>query len=226
VSVEVTDELQRRISAVPRPEPVLSRERADALTPRQRELLDEVTELIRDGFAHLTMADLAGRLNCSLRTLYGLARSREELVLMAIDRNLWSIGRTARSAAGEHSHADPLATIGAYLAAANVAVSSTTPAFARDLAAVPGGAQLRQAHNDYLVAVTRELLDYAVERGDINAVDTAAVARVIAGLGDLFVRPEVIETLGGNPRDAANEVVDIILVGLRGRSAIGGTPCT
>ena len=47
------------------------------------------------------MADLAARLNCSLRTLYGLARSREELVLMAIDRNLWAIGRSARTAADD-----------------------------------------------------------------------------------------------------------------------------
>lgn len=211
-----------RIGAVPRPEPVLSRERADALTPRQRELLDEVTELIREGFAHLTMADLAARLNCSLRTLYGLARSREELVLMAVDRNLWSIGRDARNAALQADHDGPLEVIRAYLAAANVAVSATTPAFARDLAAVPGGAQLGRAHSDYLVAVTRELLDEAVERGDIAAVDTAAVARVVAGLGDMFARPEVIETLASTPRDAADEMVDIILAGLR-HAARGGT---
>jgi len=219
VSVDVADELERRIGSVRRPEPVLSRERANELTPRQRELLDEVTVMTRHGFAHLTMADLAARLNCSLRTLYGLARSREELVLMAIDRNLWTIGRSARNAAGDADHDDPLTTIGSYLAAANVAVGTTTPAFARDLAAVPGGAQLREAHNDYLIAVTRELLDYAVERGDIDPVDTAAVARVIAGLGDQFVRPDVIETLAGDPRAAANQMVDIILAGLRARTA-------
>ncbi|NIR35096.1 MAG: hypothetical protein GWN79_14730, partial [Actinobacteria bacterium] len=133
------DGLEHRIAAVPRPTPVLSRERAAALTPRQRELLDQLTELARDGFSHLTMADLAARLNCSLRTLYGLAESREALVLMAFDRHLWTVGRSAREAVGADPLGDPLEAIRRYLAAANVAVSRTTPAFARDLAAVPGG---------------------------------------------------------------------------------------
>ncbi|MGI9604439.1 MAG: TetR/AcrR family transcriptional regulator [Acidimicrobiales bacterium] len=207
------DEMERRIRAVPRPEPVLSRERANQLTPRQRELLDQITDLIRDGFSHLTMADLAARLNCSLRTLYGLARSREELVLMAIDRNLWSVGRRSRSAGT--AGADPLASIRAYLAAANVAVSEATPAFARDLMAMPEGAALQRAHNQYLMAVTRELLDYAVERNDIDPVDTTAVAHVVAGLGTTFAQPDVIETIDHSPRDAANQLVDIILRGLQ-----------
>lgn len=208
------DELERRIRAVPRPEPVLSRDRADRLTPRQRELLDEITALISSGFSDLTMADLASRLNCSLRTLYGLAHSREELVLMAIDRNLWSVGRRARTAGIDTGSDLPLARVRSYLAAANVAVSETTPAFARDLAAMPEGSALQQAHNNYLIAVTRELLDYAVERGDIAPVDTTAVAHVVAGLGNTFAQADVIETLETNPRDAANQVVDIILRGL------------
>lgn len=208
------DELERRIAAVPRPTPVLSRERAQALTPRQRELLDLLTELARDGFGHLTMADLAARLNCSLRTLYGLADSREELVLMAFDRQLWAIGRSAREAVGPAPVAGPLDAIRRYLEAANVAVSRTTPAFARDLAAVPGGAAIGAAHSEYLVAVTRELLDYAVERGDIAPVDTVAVARAMAGLGRSFSEPDVIGSLAGSPKEAADHVVEIILRGL------------
>jgi len=207
--------LEQRIRAVPRPEPVLSRERAAQLTPRQRELLDELTMLIRDGFSHLTMADLARHLNCSLRTLYGLAPSREELVLMAIDRNLWSIGRRARAAGIDDGEADPLTSLCSYLAAANVAVSEATPAFARDLATMPGGAALQHAHNEYLVAVTREVLDDAIDRGDIAPVDTSAVARVVAGLGAVFAQSEVIETIEGSPRQAANQLVDIIVRGLR-----------
>ena len=72
--------------------------------------------------------------------------------------------------------------------AATVAVSGTTEAFARDLG---GGARRRSScsdeHDEYLVAVTRTLLDLAVERGDIGDVDTAAVARVLAGLGQLHL---------------------------------------
>ncbi|MCQ3806107.1 MAG: hypothetical protein KTV16_02275 [Acidimicrobiia bacterium] len=97
VETPVSD-LERRIRRVRGPRPKLSRERSESLTPRQREILDDLTELVRDGFSHLTMADLAMHLNCSLRTLYGLAESRSELVLMATDRYLWNIGRAATKA--------------------------------------------------------------------------------------------------------------------------------
>lgn len=206
-------DLHQRLRAVPRPLPVLSRERERALTVRQREILDHLGELFDDGFADLTMAGLAARLSCSLRTLYELAPSRDELVLMVVDRALWRIGRTAVGALDDTMA--PLDALRAYLQAATVAVARTTPAFARDLAAVPAAQRLNDAHSDYLVAVTRCLLDLAVEAGDIPVVDTGAIARVMAGLGRDFTRPEVISTLGSSPKDAADAVVDIILRGLR-----------
>ncbi len=219
VETPVTD-LERRIRRVRGPEPKLSRERSELLTPRQREILDDLTELVRDGFSHLTMADLAMRLNCSLRTLYGLAESRGELVLMATDRNLWNIGRGATKALTRQSYR-PLEAIRVYLLAANVAVSRTTPAFARDLNAIVGGPELFAAHNNYLVDVTRELLDMAVEQGETAAVDTSVVARALAGLGRQFSEPEVVASLTVSPKDAADEVLDIILNGLSRGFATG-----
>lgn len=205
-------DLHERLRAVPRPAPVLRREREQALTARQREILDQLSALFDDGFADLTMAGLAAELSCSLRTLYELAPSRDELVLVVVDRNLRRIGRTAVDALeGEMA---PLDALRAYLQAATVAVARTTPAFARDLAAVPAAQRLNDAHSDYLVAVARCLLDLAVERGDIADLDTGALARVMAGVGRDFARPEVISTLRSSPKDAADAVVDVLLRGL------------
>jgi AcrR family transcriptional regulator len=206
------DETQRRLRAVRRPQPVLGRRRERALTDRQRELLDQMENLFANGFADLTMAGLAARLNCSLRTLYALAPSRDELVLVVVDRSLWRTGRVAREAIG-HDLA-PLDALRAYLEAATVAVSGWTESFARDLAAVPAARQLAGEHNEYVFAVTRTLLDLGVERGDIPDVDTAAVARVLAGLGGFFSRPHVIPTLRSSPKEAADGVVDLVLRGL------------
>ena len=158
-------------------------------------------------------ADLATKLNCSLRTLYGLADSRGELVLMATDRNLWNIGRGATKALTQQPYR-PLEAIRVYLMAANVAVSRTTPAFARDLNAIVGGPKLFAAHNNYLVDVTRELLNLAVEQGEIAALNTAVVARALAGLGRQFSEPEVVAELKVSPKDAADQVLDIMLNGL------------
>jgi AcrR family transcriptional regulator len=195
------------------PRPILDRARERALTERQREILDALAEVFRDGFAHLTMADLAARVNCSLRTLYALAPSRDELVLIVADRHLWRIGRMAHDVL--NSDMPPLDALRAYLQAATVAVSATTEAYARDLDGMPAGRRLSQGHSNYIIAVTRTLLDQAVARGDIEPVDTAAVARVMAGLGREFSGPDVIGTLASSPKEAADAVVDIILRGLR-----------
>lgn len=214
-------ETQRRLAAVPRPWPVLDRDSERNLTDRQRELLDKMERLFADGFAELTMAELASRLNCSLRTLYALAPSRDELVLIAVDRHLWRIGRMARQAIDEDLA--PLDAVRSYLEAATLALSGWSEAFARDLAAVPAARHLADAHTGYLFEVTRTLLDLAVEQGDIAGADTAAVARVLAGLGRFFTRPDIIPTLSSSPKQAADHVVDVVLRGLQTAPAVAAT---
>lgn len=211
-SPTVATDLEARLRGVPRPKPVLPRDRERALTSRQRELLDQLGILFDGGFAHLTMAGVAAELSCSLRTLYDLAPSRDELLLMVIDRNLWRIGRGATSVVREG--VAPLQALRDYLTAASEAVADMSPAFARDLEAVPAAVALREAHTEHLAGVTRCLLDLAVERGEIADVDTAALARVLTGVSRELTRPEVIGTLRSSPRDAADAVVGIVLDGL------------
>ena len=205
-------EVQQRLRALPAPRPMLNRDDLHRLTERQRELLGELGRLFLDGFADLTMSEIAARLNCSLRTLYGLAPSRDELVLTVVDLHLWRVGREAMAAI--EPTMDPLDALRAYLSAATVAVSGTTEAYSRDLAAMPAARRRNGDHADYVVAVARTLLDLAVAQGDIADVDTAAVARTIANLGQDFIRPEVMPTLRSSPKAAADAVVDIVLRGL------------
>jgi AcrR family transcriptional regulator len=200
------------LATVERPRPVLDREREDQLTDRQRAVLGELDALFRDGFAELTMAEIAARAGCSLRTLYALAPSRDELVLMVVDRQLWRIGGTAQRTIRDEM--PPLEAIQVYLRAAHEAVTRATDAWSRDLATVPAVRALVDSHNQYLIDVTRILLDTARARGDIADVDTAAVARVLAGLGRSFADPGVARTLRSSPRRAADEAVAIILRGL------------
>lgn len=206
------NEIEQRVRLAKGPRRILSREREAELTRRQREILDDLGAVFDDGFVHLTMADLAKRMNCSLRTLYGLAPSRDELVLVVVDRNLWRVGRAAMAAID--SSQPPLEVIRAYLAAANVAVATMTEAFAHDCDSVTATRELNQSHLDYLIAITHGMLDLAVERGEIDVVDTAAVARVLAAVGTEFARADVLPTLKTSPKKAADEVVGLILAGL------------
>ena len=183
------------------------------LTRRQRQLLDELGGRFDEGFAHLTMAELAASLRCSLRTLYAIAPSRDTLVVTVIDRNLRTVGRRAVEAVT--ADMGPLEAIQAYLATANAAGRHTTTAFARDLQQVPAATATHDAHDDHLVVVTRRLLDLAVERDEIAPVDTYAVARVIASLGRDLADPEVLPRLDRSPSETADEIVAVMIRGLR-----------
>lgn len=218
MTTSVTGGARTVLRGVTAPPSRMSREREAALTDRQRELLGQLGRLFEGGFSSLTMAALAAELNCSLRTLYELAPTRDDLVLTVVDRNLRRVGRSARAAVDED--APPLVALRAYLRAATEAVSTVAEPFARDLAAMPAAQELQDAHNDYLVAVARALLDLAVEQGDVAAVDTAALARTMAGLGRDLSRPEVMATLATSPKEAADAIVDLLL---RGLAPDGGT---
>jgi AcrR family transcriptional regulator len=198
--------------SVPVPEPALNREREAGLTTRQRQILRDLSAVFAKGFLNLTMADLAARLNCSLRTLYLLAESRNELVMIVIDRVLRSHGRAAYDTIDTDMSA--LEAIRSYLHAANNAVSEVTEEFATDMAAVVEGVALNEAHNTYLIDVTQALLDLAVEQKEIRSVDTSALARMLGGMGRDFARPEVLVRLRSSPAVAANAMVDLVLDGL------------
>ncbi len=208
-----------RFPGVRAPRPLLDAESERRLTRRQREILDELEKILaEEGLADLTMAEIAAQLNCSLRTLYGIAPSKEELVLAVVDRRLRRIGRAAMEPL--RASMAPLEALRAYLAAANEAVQPTTVAYASELAGIPGASRLLDAHEGYVIAVTRSLLDQAVAEGSIAPVDTASVAHVLGGLGREFARPEMAERAGASPKSTADAIAEIILRGLeRGRGA-------
>lgn len=202
-----------RFPGVRAPRPLLPPERERRLTERQRQVLDELESLVADEeLAELTMADIAARVNCSLRTLYGISPSKDELLLAVVDRRLHRIGRKAIAALD--ASLSPLAAVRAYLEAANEAVQPTTVAFARDFADLPGAKRLLDAHEDYLIAVTRSLLDRAVAEGEIAPVDTAALAHVLGGLGRDFSRGDLADSVARSPKESADAVTEILLRGL------------
>ncbi len=215
MSAPEADEGRKRVRfpGVRAPKPLLPPETERRLTTRQRELIEELERIVgTEGFADLTMAEIAARVNCSLRTLYGIAPSKDELVLTLVDRRLHRIGR---SAVGSLDPAmSPLDTLRAYLKAANQAVQPTTAAFSQVMADIPGAKRLLDAHEDYVMAVTRSLLDRAVEEGEIDPVDTAAVAHVLGGLGREFARTDVAELVTDSPKATADAVAEIVLRGL------------
>jgi len=205
-----------RFPGVPAPKPLLSVETERQLSPRQREILVELEGLLGSRrLSELTMSEIAAEVNCSLRTLYGIAPSKDELVLAIVDRRLRRIGRKAIESLD--ASLSPLETLRAYLRAANKAVQPTAVTLSEDLAGVAGAKRLLDAHADYVMAATRSLLDRAVAEGEIEPLDTASLAHVLGRLGGEFARPEVAELAQESPKATADRIADVILRGLAKR---------
>src|SRR5690606_26257834 len=87
------------VAGVRAPRPLLTPGSERELTDRQRQVIETLeTLVVRGGLAEQTMAQIAAAANCSLRTLYGIARSKDELLLTIVDRRLQRIGRAAIAA--------------------------------------------------------------------------------------------------------------------------------
>ena len=208
-----TQSARLRFPGVRPPKPLLPPDAERRLTERQRQVLDALEELVvGGGLADLTMAEIAGRMNCSLRTLYEISPSKDELVLAVVDRRLHRIGRAA--IASLDASMAPLEALRVYLEAVNEAVQPSTESFSRDFADLPGAQQLLDAHEGYVMAVTRSLLDRAVAERQIQPVDTAAMAHLLGGLGREFARPDVIPLTAETPKRTADAITEIILRGL------------
>ena len=207
-----------RFPGVRAPKPLLSPDLERQLSPRQLEVLDELEEkLRREGLGDFTMAEIAEAIGCSLRTLYGIASSRDELLLTVVDRRLHRIGRAAIETLDPSM--TPLDILRAYLQAANKAVQPESAVLSADFAKVGGSERLFSAHEAYLIAVTQSLLDRAVANGQIAPVDTASIAHVLGGLGREFAKPAVAEIAEASAKETADAITEIILEGLLARAS-------
>jgi AcrR family transcriptional regulator len=213
VSAPAAETRPTRFPGVRAPKPLLPADAERRLTGRQRQVLDTLEMLVaKGGLAELTMAGIAREVNCSLRTLYEIAPSKDELVLTVVDRGLHRIGRAAIEALDPTM--TPLDALLVYLEAVSEAVQPTAASGSRDFAAVPGAKRLFDAHEDYVVAVAQSLLDRAVAEEQIRPVDTAALAHLLGGLGREFSRPEVAPLIAKSPKETAGALIRIIMRGL------------
>jgi len=201
------------MTSVPRPQPPTDLSAGRRFSQRQEGILNGLEEIFfREGFRRLTIQQLAARLRCSRRTLYDLAPSKDELVLLVIDRLLQRIGRQATAQARMND--DPLARLRAYMSTASAALSPGTQAFSVDVAATPGAHRLFQAHYWFATSVCAGLIQDGIDCGVFRQMDARLAAELLyAGL-DRLQDPEVIRVTRHTNAEAIRQVFDVVLFGL------------
>jgi AcrR family transcriptional regulator len=181
---------------------------------RQSEILDALEGVfLEEGFRHLTVADLVDRMHCSRRTLYGLAPSREELVLVVVDRLLNRMGVEANARAAQHD--DPGDAIAAYLDTGITTLRRARPAFIEDLETYLPTRHLYDRHIAIAKAVLRGLVEEGISRGLFRGFHAPLIAVILDAAVDRIRRPEALARAGVSSSQAVAELSALIRHGLR-----------
>lgn len=190
------------------PRPLLSRRAEQRLGPRHREVLDQLEALfLEEGFAGVSVRELAAHVGCSRRTLYELAPSKDDLVLLVLDRFLQRVGRGALQAIDSTApFADQLH---AYITGA-ADLSRVTDTFAEDLADEPAARRLFDRHFDYVRAITERLVRGGIEAGEFRPVAPEIVARVLSGAALYFSQTGLFTETTIDFESAVETLVDLV----------------
>ena len=194
------------------PKPLLSRKRESSLSKRQVKALDQLERLIQEGVPDLTMSEIASRLKVSLRTLYELAPSKDQLLLIAVDRILFRIGGEAKKAIKNIN--SPLEQLKVYVNETGKAMDPACLAFTRDFGELKGARVLVDSHENYVVSMTKKLLERSIQKKLIKPIDISAFAMILSGLGREIYTNNLKSSLVKSPEEIYHEISEIIFLGL------------
>jgi AcrR family transcriptional regulator len=181
---------------------------------RRTELFDALVDLLlAEGFAGLTLDDLAARLRCSKRTLYGLAGSKEQLVRAVVVH--FFRAATERVEAAVRAADGPAAQVAAYLDAVARELAPASTAFFDDVAAFPPAAEVYERNTRAAARRVQQLVDAGVAAGAFRAVHAAFVGDAVSTLMVRIQQRGVATATGLDDASAYTHLADLLLHGLR-----------
>ena len=182
-------------------------------TKRHNEIIDALEVLLESGVPNLTMSEIAKKLKISLRTLYEIAPSRDELILMTMDNILKKLGKFAMDSVSEiHS---PVEKLEEYLMIVNQAVGPKFDRFLKDMEKINGSKMTADYHENFIKNFIKELLEQAIKKKEIKAIDVKAFSILLGGIGREFFKEENKRSIHLSPEESANSITSIILNGIK-----------
>ena len=184
-----------------------------SLGKRHLEVMDELESMLDQGKSFSTMSDLAKQLKISLRTLYEIAPSKEELIVTTVDRVLKKHGKIAMDAMNAES--TPIRKLESFLAVANQAVGPRLERFTQPLNNLNSSKQMVDYHEQYITMIIKNLLDEAKNDNEIKDIDTQGTALLLGGLGRYFLSKKHLKDLKQTPEETSNFLTKILINGIK-----------
>ena len=174
---------------------------------RNREaLLDEIEAIIRrEGFADLRVGELSARVHCSRSTLYKLAPSKDELVVLVLDRLADKAQAEARQAASAPGLSAAERII-AFTHVINEWQGRCALVLWRDWRAMPAAAAMLAERNSIGVGVVAGFIEEGMRTGEFRQVNARYTTRVISEAANLTRDARLLEDAGLSAGDAMEEL--------------------
>ncbi|MFF7181213.1 TetR family transcriptional regulator [Streptomyces sp. NPDC008121] len=180
---------------------------------RRSALFEElVALLVGEGFAQLTLDDLAARLRCSKRTLYGLADSKEQLVRAAVVH--FFRRATTRVESVLAAETEPAERLAAYLRAVAAELAPVSPRFFDDVAAFEPAAEVYERNTRAAAGRVQQLIEEGVRAGVFRDVHVTFAADVIASVMVRIQQRQVASATGLADAEAYEQLAELLLNGL------------
>lgn len=187
---------------------------AESLTTRQRELVDQLVDLfLAEGFAQLTLDDVAARLGCSKRTLYALADSKEQLAVRTV-RQFFRRATDQVEAAISRTRT-PAGRLTRYLQAVAEALRPAGPAFRRDLARHAATRELYEQNTTAAALRVRRLIDDGIDAGAFRNVSAVFVGEVVTATMRQITSGELGRATGLDDAQAYGELAKLVVAAIR-----------
>ena len=182
-------------------------------TKRHYEIIDALERLLEQGVPELTMSEIAKKLKISLRTLYEIAPSRDELILMTMDNILKKLGKFAMDSVEDID--SPINKLEEYLFIVNQAVGPKFDRFLIDMEKINGSKTTADYHENFIKNYIKKLLEEAIEKKEIKSIDVKAFSILLGGIGREFFKEKNKNSINLTPEESANSITSIILNGIK-----------
>jgi AcrR family transcriptional regulator len=190
-----------------------SQEKKQAADGRHEILLQGLEEIfLGEGFRRVTIAELAARLQCSRRSLYELAESKEALFLAVLGRVLSRIERGGRAAAATAKAAGD--KIPAFIEPGLTELRNATSSFFADIASYPPAAKRLRDHQAVREQELCALIERGVRSGQCRRIHAEVAACALLAAYRAITEPAFLSNVDVSLREAVEEARDLFLYGL------------
>jgi hypothetical protein len=192
--------------------PLFIKSKERSLTNRQKKALADLEGLIKSGTPQLTMSEIATNLNVSLRDLYEIASTKEELILLAVESLLMKIGADKEKAINLTD--SPIAKI--YLLMEQIEMQREILLVSqKTFKRINGLKDFMDSYENYYIEVIKKYLEKAIISNEIVSIDTSAMAIILSGLSRDLDKKYLKKEDKMIPSNALHKIIEVIFKGLK-----------